>query len=193
MRLGFYEVYCVVAALVAVSAFSIVKPEGGLDLNLLWRHSAIAAVAASKIAKHLKEPPAVAFTAGLLHDIGKLIFASVENATYARLVQENGDCGHEFSQAEQMFFGLSHADLGARLLARWDLPEKIVAAVQQHHAALSVEGMDRLAVIVRLANAKARLLATELDAAKTESEAEAEAMIFLGLTEDDLPEIMLQT
>ncbi len=77
----------------------------------LWLHSLTVACAASVVARHVGESTDEAFTAGLLHDVGWLLAAS------------NGVPDP----------GVDHASTGAALLARWNLPDRIVAAVQQHH------------------------------------------------------------
>jgi putative nucleotidyltransferase with HDIG domain len=159
MRLGFYEVYCVVAAQVMANSFLQAKPQVGVDLNQLWRHSVITAVTAAELARCAQIPDAPAFTAGLLHDLGKLIFAGVAEARYADQLQRHGQCGYFLSQAERSAYGVDHAQLGAELLSRWGLPETIVETVRHHHAAPSTaQPPNRLAAAVKLANTLAYFL-----------------------------------
>lgn len=77
----------------------------------LWLHSLAVACSSSVIARHVGESVDEAFTAGLLHDIGWLLASS------------NGVGDPD----------IDHAGAGAALLARWNLPDRIVSAVQQHH------------------------------------------------------------
>src|SRR6185295_7116319 len=121
-RLGFYEVYCVVAAVVGARTMSLGKGKGDVDVGSLWRHSVVTAVVAETLARRVQEAEAVAFTAGLLHDIGKLVFASVEGSQYAGILRQTGAFGPGLADAEQAAFGVSHASIGARLLGRWGLP-----------------------------------------------------------------------
>jgi putative nucleotidyltransferase with HDIG domain len=96
----------------------------------LWLHSLATACACSVLAKKTGESVDEAFTVGMLHDVGWLLTAS------------NGD----------VFEGLDtdadHAALGGSLLSRWNLPDRVVAAVQQHHtrATLLIAPLDRLLV-----------------------------------------------
>ena len=84
-----------------------------------WLHSVAVACGASVVARHLGESGDEAYTAGILHDIGWLLAAS--NAT-------PGDVpGHIATAVE-------HSDLGADLLRRWNLPDRIVTTVRTHHA-----------------------------------------------------------
>ena len=99
-RLGFYEAYCIVAALMASRTMSQVRANYSLDANQLWRHTVTTAVIAAILAKRVQVLEAAAFPAGLLHDIGKLIFVSVEGVTYAEMVRKSGVFGHALVIAE---------------------------------------------------------------------------------------------
>jgi putative nucleotidyltransferase with HDIG domain len=77
--------------------------------------------------------PDEAFTYGLLHDIGKVVFetyAPAEGAAALRLSQEKGV---SLNEAEQAVLGMDHAELGAMLAARWRLPERLSEAIAGHH------------------------------------------------------------
>ena len=193
MRLGFADVYNVVVALVTASTFSRVKTTGGPDMNQLWRHSVMTAVAAGTIASRIGEAEAAAFTAGLLHDIGKLIFAAVEETRYAALTQQKGACGFALTNAEQMVFGIGHASLGAQLLTRWQLPENIVGAVRQHHdRASSVETGGRLPAILHLANVLAHFQDQDNPHLCDMSACNPRTMNRLGMSADAIPELIQQ-
>ncbi|MFN3534513.1 MAG: HDOD domain-containing protein [Desulfatiglandales bacterium] len=73
------------------------------------------------------------FTAGLLHDIGKLVFADNLLNQYSRLMRENGP---PLPEKEAREFGCHHGEVGAYLLQLWGIPDKIVEAVLWHHGPL---------------------------------------------------------
>jgi putative nucleotidyltransferase with HDIG domain len=73
------------------------------------------------------------FLAGLLHDIGQLILAFGLQAEYSEVIAKAKNDNLPVWQVEQEFFGASHADVGAYLLALWGLPDPIVEAVAMHH------------------------------------------------------------
>ncbi len=79
-----------------------------------------------------------AFTAGLLHDIGKFLLAGNRSEAYARAIQHARKNRISLRQAEFDFFGADHAELGGCLLAAWGLPQPIVEAVALHHAPRSM-------------------------------------------------------
>ncbi len=126
----------------------------GLDSDGFWRHSISVAIGAEQLASVLDGGRAGdAFTAGLLHDLGKVIlgtFVEVDDEPLKRLVVEEGLA---FDEAEKAVLGLDHAEAAAILLEHWSLPEDVVAAVRYHHLPDPVEGDPRLADLVHVADA----------------------------------------
>jgi putative nucleotidyltransferase with HDIG domain len=132
-RLGFYEVYTVVAAMFGASTRAIPGAAGAIDVGTLWRHSVTTAVAASVVAEEAGESTGAAFTSGLLHDIGKLVFASVERAGYGQVLDSSGSEHNSLVLTERRAYGTDHAEIGGRLLSRWNLPPEVCSAIQFHH------------------------------------------------------------
>jgi len=73
------------------------------------------------------------FLAGLLHDIGQLILAFGLHEEYSEVIAQAKNKNLPVWQVEQEFFGATHADVGAYLLALWGLPNPIIEAVALHH------------------------------------------------------------
>lgn len=151
-RLGFYEVYQMVVALFGAGTKSLDGATEGLDVEKLWHHSVTTAVGASLLADEVGESKPVAFTAGLLHDIGKLVLASIERQRYAEILQRAEQEKGLLVQYEREAFGTDHSEVGGELMAHWKLPEEIVLAVQHHHDGIVGGGFNRLAIIVELAD-----------------------------------------
>lgn len=126
----------------------------------IWRHSLITAFAAESLARldsPAAVPPAVAFTAGLLHDIGKLVLndaldAATLSAIRSHLVKSQTPCW----QAEQAVLGTDHAEVGGRLLQNWNLPAGIVEAVSHHHQP-PCQPAPKLSALVHVADCLAHL------------------------------------
>lgn len=102
-----------------------------------WRHCLATAVAARKLVGERHEKPSVAeqaYTAGLLHDIGKLLLAANLPQRFSRAMVRMQQENFSFREVELEVFGVSHGILGGCLLADWGLPMEIVRAVAWHHA-----------------------------------------------------------
>jgi putative nucleotidyltransferase with HDIG domain len=149
-RLGFEELYKIVTAMFASQA--ILRPGHNSFVEILWNHSAAVAVAAGVLAEQAGESALTAFTAGLLHEIGKVIMITVDEGNYVQAVQNSGIFKRPIYVTERELFGFDHAEVGACLLERWNLPPNIVAAVLHHHQLMGAEPYERLAAIIFLAN-----------------------------------------
>lgn len=126
----------------------------------LWRHSiAVAAGARHVMAQHSRNMQDQAYVAGLLHDVGKLVFdAFVQQTDFWDLSEQNGDGrdGPSFDEIEADLLGMDHAQLGAEVGRRWNLPDDLVEAIAYHHepSRASADG-KLLAAAVHVADAAA--------------------------------------
>jgi putative nucleotidyltransferase with HDIG domain len=76
---------------------------------------------------------ATCFTAGLLHDVGKLVLATHDEKEYGALVARAQRERVPLHKIEAEVYGATHADIGAYLLGLWGLPDEIITAVERHH------------------------------------------------------------
>jgi putative nucleotidyltransferase with HDIG domain len=109
-------------------------PQSIIDMEQFWRHSIAVATTARILASIRREQNIEKFfTAGLLHDIGKLILF-VEAPEYIKeVLDKSAETKNLMHKVEQEVLGFDHAKLGAMLLKKWKLPEEIVTAVYYHH------------------------------------------------------------
>jgi putative nucleotidyltransferase with HDIG domain len=190
-RLGFYEVYCIVTAMVASRSLSIAPKNSGLDVGKLWEHSVTTAVAASALARRSGELEALAFTSGLLHDIGKLVLAAVEPARYPQLLQTHGLGGPDLLTAEIELFKVSHAMIGAELLSRWKLPSSVIIPVLKHHdKASDIHSLRGLWASVRLGNSIAHSLKNDTVDHPDRATEILETLDILEINANDLPAVI---
>lgn len=112
-------------------------PAYGYSEQELWRHSVASAAATEVLSGSISvHVPAGAFTAALLHDIGKLLLARQAPAAEIRKVWTTvGENQCTCEDAERIVFGFSHADIGARVGTEWGLPPDVVEAIEGHHRA----------------------------------------------------------
>lgn len=103
----------------------------------LWEHSIRCAVGCQMLSKSLGGvDPDEAFTMGLLHDIGKSVMESYNKDAIKEIVRLT-NLGADILQAEKMFFGFTHTELGKELVIKWKLPIIIGTAIQYHHNPLA--------------------------------------------------------
>lgn len=131
--LGFKTVECLVMA----ASLRDVFRHFGLSEKLLWEHATVAGVAAGKIANYgpVGVDRELAFTAGLLHDLGKIALSNVFRERYHRVMSRTYNEQIACVDAERAEFGFDHAVLGAHVAEKWQLPKHLVAAIRYHHSA----------------------------------------------------------
>jgi putative nucleotidyltransferase with HDIG domain len=132
----------------------------GFDLSAHLEHQLAVAQAALALARASGAMhPDEAYTAGVLHDLGKLVTALYRPKDWlaqAALVQAQDLPWHE---AESRHFGLDHGLIGAMVLRSWNLPESLTEPVNWHHAPQSAPGSPQPAYVIGCADACARALA----------------------------------
>jgi putative nucleotidyltransferase with HDIG domain len=147
-RLGFTNVQGMVIGLAAFDTFRTDK----LNLREFWRHSISVATAARLFARRLGCAADEAFTAGILHDIGKLVFVIQAEYNYQRVIELERDADMTSLAAEHSLFQFTHPEVGAVMAERWELPPKYVDAIARHHDAPATSGAERLPLLIALAD-----------------------------------------
>jgi HD-like signal output (HDOD) protein len=111
--------------------------QAGLSFEQLWDHSFLVGRWAREIAKLQTGDPRHgndAFTAGLLHDVGRIVLASNLPKEYAAVVTAARQQGRLLFEEEAAQFGVTHAQVGAYLLGLWGMPTSLVEAAALHHS-----------------------------------------------------------
>lgn len=139
LHLGMETTASLVLALEVFAHFDHLHPNY-FAIDHVWRHSQTVAESARRIATELSPGSQVAqdsYTAGLLHDIGKLALAINIKEEYGGVLRLARHRGIPVWQAERETFGTTHAAVGAYLLALWGMPGPVVNAVARHHGPAS--------------------------------------------------------
>lgn len=130
VRIGAVESRRIIMGVALSSSFENLH-RSRIDENEIWRHLIATAVLADATAwgevRHTE-----AFTAGLLHDIGRLAMAAQDPARYSRVV-ELARRGTPASDAERTVFGMNHVEWGEAIGRAWGFPTDIVEAIADHH------------------------------------------------------------
>jgi HD-like signal output (HDOD) protein len=106
------------------------------SISQLWRHSTAVAQGARLITRMETGDPAradEAYTAGLLHDIGKLVLANNFEAQYNKVQKAARETRRPLWEVETEEFGVNHGELGAFILGRWGMPVALLEATALHH------------------------------------------------------------
>ena len=131
----------------------------GLEPGVLWKHSVAVALASTLFSERLGQPNSnLAFTAGLLHDIGKVILNQYVSSEFAEIVRRVNEDRMSFVEAEHQVLGYSHEEVGALIAESWKLPDAIVRCIRYHHEPGKLDPPDMLVDTVYLANCICLLL-----------------------------------
>jgi len=159
----------------------------GLAPGELWKHSVAVALASSAFADRIiLGNSGLAFTAGLLHDIGKVILNEYVGKEYADIAQIVAEQKASFVEAERQVLGFSHEEIGAQLADQWKLPEAIIRCIRYHHDPSGLEPNDALVDVVYLADCVCLLFGIGLGNDELHYRADALVMERHCLNESDL-------
>lgn len=144
---GFNTLYQLV---LSISVLDTLKGTEGDGVRALWMHSLIVATAARELAAEVRfSDPGVCFTAGLLHDMGKIVLAKVEPKAFADAFAAMKTEGITLHQAEEKFGLAAHDRIGSRLARQWKFPATLTTPIEQHHTILTAPSRERLAANLR--------------------------------------------
>lgn len=150
--LGFASVRTMVTTAAITNAFVARQLPVAFDFEEFWRHSLATGLYAKSLAKAYKVDPDVAFMAGLLHDIGKLVLARAHPEKFMTASTIAKVQARSASRAEKEIFGFDHAEIGARLASQWKFPTSIQEAIGRHEELDTSEEDACLVEIVHVAN-----------------------------------------
>lgn len=155
MLLGIGRVRDITLATAIIDRFKAKPP---FDAQRLWLHSVGVAVCAQEVARHASLDVDVAYTSGLLHDVGQLLLFAFEPAIYANVLQSRVERDIDIVDAEREYLGVDHAHVGGELARLWKLPEAVADAIASHHIADECEPENEMADAVHIAEVLAHAL-----------------------------------
>lgn len=185
-RMGLRRVFEVAASASFAKAIPQQLSGYGLSADDYWSHSVAVAVLADRLGRAAGFTyPDLAFTAGLLHDLGKVVVSSWLASSPALDVS----AGLGSLDREVAVLGVTHPELGEALCLRWNLPKDIAAAARWHHAPADAPSATQryLATVVQVADGAA-ITAGHADGFETGDL--GEGLERLGLTQDKVDELV---
>lgn len=158
----------------------------------LWGHSLAVGLAAREIMTLLGlRGTDQGFICGLLHDIGKLLLLRHDLDACQQLVRNVEQ--EDFLAGEIEVFGYTHAQIGALVAKRWNLPDSICHAIYHHHQPIQAEQSMLMARVIEVADALANKAGIGVWPASERGLAESESAIALQLSEDQLADVWAKT
>ncbi|MGD0059572.1 MAG: HDOD domain-containing protein [Verrucomicrobiia bacterium] len=192
-RVGFRQIYDIVVSV--ISSVTLMRPQTGygVEANELWSHSVATAIATQIVARNCSADQQIAFTAAILHDIGKIVLSLALEDMKDKVTFETEKCGLSPYEIEMKLLNVNHAEIGGRLLEHWNLPEHLVAGVRYHHHPAEAKGNEQLAACVYLGNFIAYLMGYGYGKHSLDLKARDETLQILNLTAENIPQYMQES
>lgn len=149
--LGFQSTRNLITAAAVTGCFAD-KLCPGFDHRSFWRHSIATAACAKVLARHVRFNQDYAFTAGLLHDIGRLVLVSSFPELYAQVIAHQKEHDTYALEAERAVIGIDHVEAGLALAEHWNFSDTMRLAIAGHHEP-EKPGAGFLATIIHVADA----------------------------------------
>lgn len=166
------------------SGYSLCK--GGL-----YHHAVGTAVIAEKLAALTKKAePSVAYTAGLLHDIGKVVLDQFIYSRFPLFYRELNEKGKNFAEVEKRVLGTDHTEAGLELAQNWSFPESLIETIRHHHEPENAKKHKELVNIVYLADLLMSRFHTGLELERLNTDALASRLETIGFSLGTLPELI---
>jgi len=165
----------------------------GIRSRVLWRHSVACGLLAQILSKRVSRvDPATLFTAGLLHDIGKVVLNSFVRDRFEDIVRLVEEHGYTFVEAEREVLGMDHAAVGAEAAEKWGLPASISVPIGAHHDFERVKQGDPYTVLVYLADRGCKLAGTGIGVDAWSFREFRYALKRAGISEEDMDSSLVE-
>jgi putative nucleotidyltransferase with HDIG domain len=140
---GFNTLYQLVLSISVLETLQV--GDSALDARKLWTHALTVATAARELAQEIKfADPGACFTAGLLHDMGKIALARLDPGKLAAAFATMRADGVSLEVAERQHGLTPHDRLGSQLARQWKFPASLTTPIEQHHSIHRAEVRERL-------------------------------------------------
>lgn len=154
----------------------------------IFQHAIGTALIAQELATYTERAaPDISYTAGLLHDIGKIPLDQVMAANAPFFYRYTQEEGFELCDAERLKFGIDHTEAGMRLGKTWTLPSNLINVIAHHHKPEAATEDEDLVTLVYLADLLMSKFQTHHELEQLDTEKLSYRLNRLGLKSDHLP------
>lgn len=138
LRIGLEQIRQAVLNISVVDQFTSESGKSTMDVGQFWEHAIAVGMIAAELARARGERDTdAAFTMGLLHDIGKMVYLTQLGDTYVDVVSTAHKLRLPVEQVESRVLLLNHADLMDRVLHHWKFPKQLINPIVFHHLSAS--------------------------------------------------------
>lgn len=162
--------------------FAKMLPARHRDFNYrqFWHHSLAVAECTRRLAVHTGKSSDLAFTAGLLHDIGHLVIVVLFPDEFSRIIKESAP----LLEAERRILGFDNLEMGGKAAQYWNLPLVIQEAIEQHETPPEPGASMSLGLLVYTANFLINKIEQSDETALEEHESISSALSILNISID---------
>jgi putative nucleotidyltransferase with HDIG domain len=154
----------------------------------LYQHACGTAIVARSLAQFTgRTPPDLAYTAGLLHDIGKVVLDQCMDAARPLFYRHVQLAKVDLTKAESELFGITHPEVGRRFAMQWSFPENITEAIEHHHRPEEATLEPELTHLVYLADLIMSRFMVGQELEKMNTDALHSRLRKIGLSHEQLP------
>lgn len=200
--LGLKEVKDIVVLATTKSVLNRVIVGYDLARGELWRHGVAVAMLAKKIAIECNQKTIadIAFTGGIIHDVGKTVLALFVQSTFKDILNTVIEKSITFQEAEKLVMGFDHQQIGEQVAIKWKFPRVLQSIVRYHHEPMNAPDEHKIIVsIVHVANTLCLMAGIGIGSDGLYHELNYDAIKLLSLKDDeleklfaDIPELMMK-
>lgn len=200
--LGLKEVKDIVVIATTKSVLNKVIVGYDLARGELWKHGVAVAMLAKKIATECNQKAIadIAFTGGIIHDVGKTVLALFVQSTFKEILNTVTEKSITFQEAEKVVMGFDHQQIGEQVAIKWKFPKVLQSIVRYHHEPMNAPDDHKMIVsIVHIANTLCLMAGIGIGSDGLYHELNYDAIKLLSLKDAeleklfaDIPELMMK-
>ncbi len=161
------------------------------ERNALWRLSQISAFTARAVAQQVNYSSVdVAYTAGLLKDVGKVILDEYVHDSYSEIKNIIEKKEISYVKAEKQVLGFDHAEVGARIIEKWNLDEELVEAILLQYNPFEAAINPELVSIVHVSDYLVMMMGIHEGIDTMNHKYFSDSSKIIGLEEEDLEKVL---